>query len=239
MLSLLRWISTFFHGSNTSEEISEEQPQDNTRLKSIQGVVTSLCNYYGWINDSILFNMEVISDNVPLKIGTNVLALVEQDEITHTLKAIKVKVMNDLPEGSEPSKLGRRLCIRCVTSVTEEDVYVTENMSFPLYLFSGAFKPFKGDLVLVEYSMNSGTSNINIHSVSPLNSQDMNEVYVTSIDGRNGMVEARVFFTLDSLQIPSGYTPGLYDIVDVVAVDSIQQHCSLRAVSMTPVQEEI
>lgn len=53
------------------------------------------------------------------------------------------------------------------------------------------------------------------------------------------MVEARVFFTLDSLQIPSGYTPGLYDIVDVVAVDSIQQHCSLRAVSVTPVEVEI
>ncbi|XP_038956117.1 cancer/testis antigen 55-like isoform X3 [Rattus norvegicus] len=137
MLSLLRWISTFFHGSNTSEEISEEQPQDNTRLKSIQGVVTSLCNYYGWINDSILFNVEVISDNVPLKIGTNVLALVEQDEVTHTLKTIKVKVMTDLPEGSEPSKLGKRLCIRCVTSVTEEDVYISEDVSFPLYLFSG------------------------------------------------------------------------------------------------------
>ncbi|XP_063136612.1 cancer/testis antigen 55-like isoform X2 [Rattus norvegicus] len=178
MLSLLRWISTFFHGSNTSEEISEEQPQDNTKLKSIQGVVTSLCNYYGWINDSILFNVEVISDNVPLKIGTNVLALVEQDEVTHTLKAIKVKVMNDLPEGSEPSKLGRRLCIRCVTSVTEEDVYISEDVSFPLYLFSGAFKPFKGDLVLVEYSMNAGTSNINIHSVSPLNSQDIDELEI-------------------------------------------------------------
>lgn len=44
-----------------------------------------------------------------------------------------------------------------------------------------AFKPFKGDLVLVEYSMNAGTSNINIHSVSPLNSQDMDEVIVLHV----------------------------------------------------------
>ena len=39
-----------------------------------------------------------------------------------------------------------------------------------------AFRPFKGDLLLVEYSTNQDTSNINIHSVSPLNSQDMDEV---------------------------------------------------------------
>lgn len=45
--------------------------------------------------------------------------------------------MNDLPAGSELSKLGRRLCIRCFASVTEEDVYISEDVSFPLYLFSG------------------------------------------------------------------------------------------------------
>lgn len=63
---------------------------DNSRLKSIQGVVSSLCNDYGWINESIFFNTDVISDNMPLNIGTNVLALVEKDERTHILRAIKV-----------------------------------------------------------------------------------------------------------------------------------------------------
>ncbi|GAB1302787.1 hypothetical protein APTSU1_001802600 [Apodemus speciosus] len=147
-----------------------------------------------------------------------------------------VKAMNALPEGSEPSKLGRKLCIRCVTSVTEEDVYISKEKCFPLYMFSGAFKPIKGDLLQVEYSTNPGTSKINIHSVSPLNSRYMDEVCITSIDGRNGVVDDIVFFTLDNLHTPPGYTPSLYDIVNVVAVDSIQQYCCYRAVSITPVE---
>ncbi|EGW15323.1 Protein slowmo-like 2 [Cricetulus griseus] len=61
-------------------------------------------------------------------------------------------------------------------------------------------------------------------------------VCVTSVDGRTGVVDDIIYFTLDSLQKPTGYTPGLYDIVNVVAVDSVQQHCSWRAVSMIPVE---
>uniref|UniRef100_A0A8C6G5X1 Predicted gene, 35586 n=1 Tax=Mus spicilegus TaxID=10103 RepID=A0A8C6G5X1_MUSSI len=235
MMNLLRWISTFFHGRNTSEETSQEPTLDNSRLKSIQGVVSSLCNDYGWINESIFFNTDVISDNMPLNIGTNVLALVEKDERTHILRAIKVKAINELPAGSEVSNFGRKLSIRCVSSVTEEDVYINKDTFFPLYMFSGAFRPFKGDLLLVEYSTNPDTSNINIHSVSPLNSQDMDEVCVTGIDGRNGVVEASIFFTLDSLHTLPGYTPRLYDIVNATVVDSIQSHYSHRVVSMTPV----
>nr|XP_034341895.1 cancer/testis antigen 55-like [Arvicanthis niloticus] len=225
-----------FHGKNMSEETSQEHHIDNSKFKSIQGVVTSLCNDYGWINETIFFNTDVISDNVLLNIGTNVLALVEKKPRNHIFKAIKVKAMNNLPEGSEPSKLGRRFCIKCVTSVTEDNIYISKDMFFPLCMFSGGFRPFNGDLLLVEYSMNPGTSNMNIHSASPLNSQNMEEVCVTSIDGRNGMVESTIFFTLDSLHIPSGYIPGLYDIVDVVAVDTMQPHCSWRAVSMTPLE---
>nr|XP_034341905.1 cancer/testis antigen 55-like [Arvicanthis niloticus] len=225
-----------FHGKNMSEETSQEHHIDNSKFKSIQGVVTSLCNDYGWINETIFFNMNLISDNMPLNIGTNVLALVEENPRNHIFKAIKVKAMNNLPEGSEPSKLGRRLCIKCVTSVTEDNIYISKDTFFPLCMFSGGFRPFNGDLLLVEYSMNPGTANMNIHSASPLNSQNMEEVCVTSIDGRNGMVESTIFFTLDSLHIPSGYIPGLYDIVDVVAVDTMQPHCSWRAVSMTPLE---
>nr|XP_034341893.1 cancer/testis antigen 55-like [Arvicanthis niloticus]XP_034349079.1 cancer/testis antigen 55-like [Arvicanthis niloticus] len=236
MQTLWRRITSLFLRKTESEEKTYAWTQENSKLMSIQGVVTSLCNDYGWINETIFFNTDVISDNVLLNIGTNVLALVEENPRNHIFKAIKVKAMNNLPEGSEPSKLGRRLCIKCVTSVTEDNIYISKDTFFPLCMFSGGFRPFKGDLLLVEYSMNPGNSSINIHSVSPLNSQNMDEVCVTSIDGRNGVVESTIFFTLDSLHIPSGYIPGLYDIVDVVAVDSIQPHCSWRAVSMTPLE---
>ena len=46
--------------------------------------------YYGWINETILFNMDVICDNTPLQIGTNVLALVGENKRTQIPKAIKV-----------------------------------------------------------------------------------------------------------------------------------------------------
>ncbi|XP_034341894.1 cancer/testis antigen 55-like [Arvicanthis niloticus] len=170
-----------------------------------------------------------------LIVGTNVLAIVEENPRNHIFKAIKVKAMNNLPEGSEPSKLGRRLCIKCVTSVTEDNIYISKDTFFPLCMFSGGFRPFNGDLLLVEYSMNPGTSNMNIHSASPLNSQNMEEVCVTCNDGRNGVVEATMFFTLDSLHTLPGYTPGLYDIVNTTVVDSIQSHYTRRVVSMTPV----
>ncbi|ERE65422.1 hypothetical protein H671_xg20265, partial [Cricetulus griseus] len=60
-------------------------------------------------------------------------------------------------------------------------------------------------------------------------------VCVTSVDGRTGVVEASIFFNLDSLHTLPGYTPSLYDIVNVVVVDSIQSHYSRRVVSMIPV----
>ncbi|XP_052026525.1 cancer/testis antigen 55-like [Apodemus sylvaticus] len=235
MLKLLRWASAFFLRRNMSEETSQEQPLDNSKFKSVQGVVTSLCMDYGWINESIFFKTEAITDDGPLDIGSNVLAFVEKDELTHILKAITVKPINDLSDKSDPSNFGKRLCIKCVSFITEDDVYINNDTCFPLYMFSGAFKPFKGDLLLIEYSTNPGTSKINIHSVSPLNSQYMDEVCVTSIDGRNGVVEANIFFTLDSLHTLPGYTPRLYDIVNATVIDSIQSHYSRRVVSMTPV----
>ncbi|EGW03174.1 Putative helicase Mov10l1 [Cricetulus griseus] len=148
-MNLLRRVSAIFRRGTESEETLQEQPQDNSKLKSIQGIVTHLCSDYGWINESIFFNTEVVSDNVPVNIGGSVIALVEEDETSHVLRAIKV----------------------CVTSV----------------------------------------------------------------DGRTGVVEASIFFNLDSLHTLPGYTPSLYDIVNVVVVDSIQSHYSRRVVSMIPV----
>ncbi|XP_040599832.1 cancer/testis antigen 55-like [Mesocricetus auratus] len=236
MMNLLRLISAIFRRRTESEETLQEQPQDNSKLKSIQGIVTHLCTDYGWINETIFFNTEVVCGTVPVDIGTNVIALVEENEISHVLKAIKVKPMTNSICVAEIPDINRRLCIRCVTSVTQDNIYISQETCFPVQLFSGGFKPFKGDLLLVEYSMKPGTSDMTIHSVSPLNLQNMDEVCVTSIEGRTGVVESNIYFTLDSLQKPTEYTPGLYDIVNVVAVDSIQPHCSWRAVSMIPVE---
>eukprot|EP00073_Rattus_norvegicus_P033060 XP_006257191.1 PREDICTED: cancer/testis antigen 55-like [Rattus norvegicus] len=203
MLRILRRILTFFQRKTKPD--GKLQLKDNATFKSARGIVTYLCTDYGWINETIFFSVDVVCGNAPLNVGMNVIALVEKDETNHALKNIKVKTMSDPIYGIEPSEADRRLCIKCITAATQDSIYVSKETFFPIQLLSGAFKPFKGDLVLVEYSMNAGTSNIKNHSVSPLNSQDMDEVCVTSIDGRNGVVDDIVFFTLDSLVIHLDY----------------------------------
>ncbi|XP_060230705.1 cancer/testis antigen 55-like [Meriones unguiculatus] len=234
MLSLLRRISALFQWNKKSEEAPEEQPQDISNLQSVHGVVTSLCANYGWINKSIFFHTDVVCDNMPVRIGVNVIALVEEDETTQVLNAIKVKIMNNPLDCKDPSKLGKRFCIKYVTHVMQDNIYVSNGVSFPIHLFSGAFRPFKGDLVLVAYSMITGTSYINIDSVRPLSFQNMQRACITRLDGRTGVVEHCMMFTLDSLHTLSGYTPALYDVVNVIAVDSIQLPYSWRVVSMIP-----
>ncbi|XP_050997869.1 cancer/testis antigen 55-like [Acomys russatus] len=235
MLNPLRKVSAIVQKSNP-EEKPQGQPQDNTKLKSIEGVVTTLCNGHGWINESIFFSTNEVSDKAPVSVGGSVTALVEEDDITNTLKAIKVKVMTDPVESTEPSKFDRRLCIRCITSVTQDSIYISKDASFPKHLFNGEFVPFKGDLLLVEYAMDPGSSKMTIYSASPLHTQNIDDACVTNFDGRTGVVEATMFFTLDSLYTLPGYTPGLYDLVNVVVVNSIQAHYSHRVVSMIPVE---
>ncbi|XP_076417857.1 cancer/testis antigen 55-like [Peromyscus maniculatus bairdii] len=245
MQRILRRILNFFWRSTESEENLQIQDnplgdsphdQDISKLKTVRGIVTTLCTDCGCINESIFFNPDMVCGNVPVNVGMNVIALVEEDETTHALKTIKVKAVSDPIYGIEPSEFDKRLCIKCVTYTTGDNIYISEETFFPMQLLSGGFLPFKGDLLLVEYSLKPGTPNITINAVSFLNSQNMDEVCVTSIDGRTGIVDDIIFFTEDSLQKPTDYTPGLYDIVNVVAVDSIQPHCSWRAVSMIPVE---
>lgn len=62
------------------------------------------------------------------------------------------------------------------------------------------------------------------------------QVCITRADERTGVLEDTIFFTLDSLKLPSGYVPHRDDIVNVVAVQSIQSPYFWRAITMTPVQ---
>lgn len=62
------------------------------------------------------------------------------------------------------------------------------------------------------------------------------QVRVTRTDGSTGVLEDTIFFTLDSLKLPSGYVPQPDDVVNVVAVQSMQSNYFWRAVAMTPVQ---
>ncbi|KAM7338297.1 hypothetical protein ACRRTK_001781 [Alexandromys fortis] len=234
MQRILRGILNFFR--RRAESDGKLQIQDNFKLKSVRGIVTHLSLDYGWIDETIFFHISVVSDNMPVRIGGMVIALVKEDETTHLLKAVKVKVMTNGDCGAKPSELDRELCIMGVTSVTQDNIYISKETSIPAQLFSGDFMPYKGDLLLIDYYSKPGNSNMNIHTVSPLNSHRISEVCVTSIDGRTGVVDDFMFFTLDSLHTLPGYKPALYDIVNVVVVDSIQSQYTFRVVAMFPVK---
>lgn len=45
--------------------------------------------------------------------------------------------MTDPVDGTEQSELDRELCIKCVTSVTQDSIYIDKETSFPVHLFSG------------------------------------------------------------------------------------------------------
>ncbi|ELV10113.1 hypothetical protein TREES_T100019055 [Tupaia chinensis] len=104
MLRLLRRATACFQ--RRVDYAQEQCPQHmgslqgDTKLKTVQGVVTSFCSDHGLINESIHVKSGVMTGNTPLKVGQKVTATVEEDEISHGLKAIKV----DTTSGYMPSK---------------------------------------------------------------------------------------------------------------------------------------
>nr|XP_012803238.2 cancer/testis antigen 55-like [Jaculus jaculus] len=236
LMNLLRRVWGFFQRRQESSEDQAQQLGGSSKLKSIQGTITSFYNDYGWINESIFFNSAVVMDDVPLTVGQKVTALVEEDEASHTLKAINVKAGSHSFDFNDSPDLETRVITRCVTAVTQDAVYISRETGFSLRLVTKGFMPYTGDLIHVEYSIHPRTSNVSVHAVSAVNSKNMNEVCITSMDGRIGVVEDSVFFTLDSLILPSGYVPQEHDMVNVVAVESIQFHYCWRAISLTPVE---
>lgn len=65
----------------------------DTKLKTVQGVVTKFCSDYGFIDHLIYFRSDVVTGGVIPKVGQKVIAIVEEDKISHELKAIKVRLI--------------------------------------------------------------------------------------------------------------------------------------------------
>lgn len=60
-------------------------------LKTVRGVVTRFCNDYGMINDLIVFTEHAVVNNMPLAVGQEVIATVEEDKISNGFRAVKVR----------------------------------------------------------------------------------------------------------------------------------------------------
>nr|XP_012613465.2 cancer/testis antigen 55-like [Microcebus murinus] len=240
--TMLQFISSSlaFFWRRVNSEVEGVQPlkflEGDARLKTVQGVVTRFFGGYGLIDESIYFSSDVVTGSVPLKVGQKVTAVVEEDKTSHGLNAIKVDAFCDNCNDDGRSDSYRRVSSGCVTSLMDRADYINHTAYLSLDVVCKGFEPYQGDRIEIEFYIHPGTQSRKALSVKPLRHKHVHEVYVTSLHGRNGVIDDTIFFTLDSLKLPDGYIPQRYDVVNAVVVESIQLCYTWRAVSVTPVQ---
>ncbi|XP_030892527.1 cancer/testis antigen 55 isoform X1 [Leptonychotes weddellii] len=239
---MLRFISralAFFRRRVDSSEAEREQHmrllEGGTGLKTVQGVVTKICSDYGLIDELIYFSSDVVTGDVSLKVGQEVSAIVGEDK-TYGLKAIKVDALCDSCHRNRPSDSYARVSFGSISSVVEGANYIDHTTYFSLDVICKGFEPYQGDRVEVEFCTQSDTLSRKALSVKPLRHKHVHEVFITSLHGRNGVIDDSIFFTLESLKLPDGYTPRISDVVNAVVVESIQSCYIWRAISMTLVK---
>ncbi|XP_057879280.1 RNA helicase Mov10l1 [Melospiza georgiana] len=220
---------------------------DEKALKTVQGVVTRLCHDYGMIDDTIVFTKDVVTKNMLLAVGQEVIATVEEDKTSGGLKAVRVR---DLPseweditqEESSPtcdaSELNQKTLIGNITSLSVDGGYINQNTYFAMQNVWEDFKPCEGDWVQAKYYINSTTWKTEAVAVRPLRYKQVNKVRISSICGRAGTIDDSIFFTLDSLRLPDGYLPRRNDLVNTIVVESSQSCYIWRALCLVPVSQD-
>uniref|UniRef100_A0A670JBW7 RNA helicase Mov10l1 n=1 Tax=Podarcis muralis TaxID=64176 RepID=A0A670JBW7_PODMU len=214
---------------------------DGNELKTVNGVVTRLCLDYGLIDDLICFTSEAVMSNIPLQVGQQVVALVEEDKTSHGLRAIRVEKVSDKWEDDSKCPYqgdqDTKTLIGSITSLTAVGGSVNQTTSFSMDDVCEGFDPCKGDWVQVEYFINPTTWTSEAVSVKPLRYKRIDKLRVSSVCGRTGVVDDSIFFTLDFLKLPDGYFPRRHDLVNVVVVESNQSCYIWRALCMAPDKE--
>uniref|UniRef100_A0A670JAI5 RNA helicase Mov10l1 n=1 Tax=Podarcis muralis TaxID=64176 RepID=A0A670JAI5_PODMU len=213
---------------------------DGNELKTVNGVVTRLCLDYGLIDDLICFTSEAVMSNIPLQVGQQVVALVEEDKTSHGLRAIRVEKVSDKWEDDSKCPYqgdqDTKTLIGSITSLTAVGGSVNQTTSFSMDDVCEGFDPCKGDWVQVEYFINPTTWTSEAVSVKPLRYKRIDKLRVSSVCGRTGVVDDSIFFTLDFLKLPDGYFPRRHDLVNVVVVESNQSCYIWRALCMAPAE---
>ncbi|XP_073937892.1 RNA helicase Mov10l1 [Castor canadensis] len=249
MLRLAAKLVAFFwrREDGLEEEAGRPGPElveGETRLKTVQGVVTRYCSDYGMIDDLIYFSNEVVTSKVLLNVGQEVIAVVEENKVSNGLKAIRVEAVSDKWEDDNKNysqglaNSSPRVLIGCVTSLMEGAGYISQTTYFSLESVCEGFQPCKGDWVEAEYWIRPGTWSSEAVSVKPLRYKRVDKVCISSLCGRNGVIDDSIFFSLDSLKLPEGYTPRRHDTVNAVVVESSQSCYIWRALCMTPVRRD-
>ncbi|XP_036904980.1 RNA helicase Mov10l1 [Sturnira hondurensis] len=246
MLRLAAKLMAFFwrKADGPEEEVwppGLEALEGDAKLKTVRGVVTRYCSDYGMIDDLIYFSNEVVTGKALLNVGQEVIAIVEENKVSNGLKAVRVEAVSDKWEedsktqGGGLSDSGPRVLIGCVTSLTKGAGYINQTTYFSLQSVCEGFEPCKGDWVEATYWIRPGTWNSEALLVKPLRYKRVDRVCISSLWGRNGVIDDSIFFTLDSVKLPEGYVPRRHDVVSTVVVESSQSCYLWRALCVTPV----
>ncbi|XP_009874106.1 PREDICTED: putative helicase Mov10l1, partial [Apaloderma vittatum] len=211
-------------------------------LKTIQGVVTRLCHGYGMIDDMITFTRDAVTKNISLTVGQEVTAIVEEDKTSGGLKAMRVDAIQntweDFSSTYDASELNMKILIGTITSVSKDGGYIDMNTFFAMEDVCEGFQPYEGDWVQAKYFINPLTNNSEAVGVNPLRYKQVDKVRISGICGRSGTVDESIFFTLDSLKLPDGYSPCRHDLVNTIVVESNQSCYIWRALCLVPVSQD-
>uniref|UniRef100_A0A672F3V6 RNA helicase n=1 Tax=Salarias fasciatus TaxID=181472 RepID=A0A672F3V6_SALFA len=202
-------------------------------------VVTQLCLDYGMIDDAIYFTKAEVLGGTPLKVGDLVNCTAVRDGSQGGWKALRVEKSADAWEDGGRSSQEKdceqlRPLIGTITSFDGNDGYINQKTHFPRHSLTEGYEPMKGDWVQAKYFVNPTQWTTHASSVAPLRYCRVDEVPVTSVFGKNGVVNDSVFFTMDSLLLPANYQPLLGDLVNVVILESKQSLYCWRALCMSP-----
>ncbi|XP_078139377.1 RNA helicase Mov10l1 [Centroberyx gerrardi] len=209
-------------------------------IRHLRGsVVTQLCLDYGMIDDAVYFTSGEVLGGLTLREGDTVNCTAVRDGAQGGWKALRVEKSADAWEDGgrtslEADSMQLRPLIGTVTSCDEDGGFINQTTFFPRNSLWEGYEPMKGDWVQAKYFINPTQWTSQAHSVAPLRYCRLDEVRVSSVFGKNGVVEDSVFFSLDSLLLPAHYRPLPGDLVNLVMVESSQSFYCWRALCMAP-----
>ncbi|XP_062444130.1 RNA helicase Mov10l1 [Rhea pennata] len=193
------------------------------------------------IDDLIIFTNDAVVNSVLLTVGQKVIATVEEDKISSGLKAIRVEAVQNTWGDSSPtydaSEMNTKLLIGNITFLSKDGGYINQKTFFAMEEVCEGFEPYKGDWVQAKYFINPTTWSSEAVAVKPLRYKRVDKVRISSICGRSGIIDESIFFTLDSVRLPDGYSPCVHDLVNAIVVESNQSCYIWRALCLAPVDQ--
>ncbi|KAM3861114.1 RNA helicase Mov10l1-like [Diretmus argenteus] len=209
-------------------------------IRHLRGsVVTRLCLDYGMIDDAVYFSSSEVLGGVPLREGDTVNCITVRDGAQGGWKALRVEKNADAWEDGGKTSLEAdnkqlRPLIGTVTAVDANGGFINQTTFFQCHSLCEGYQPMKGDWIQAKYFIDPTKWTSQANSVAPLRYCRLNQVRVSSVYGKTGVVDDHVFFSLDSLLLPAHYWPLQGDLVNLVMVESSQSLYSWRALCMAP-----